>query len=215
MDKVRVAMVLITIAITVGPILGIVLVYRDNLLGLVIPPELNQLISGASPGNSGVTENPSQTNQTAEIEKFLKPFFPNGNIPQSINDIIPEEPEVHYNPTTGIFTASFQVKNPSIADMTIKSINGTVECDEHLFQIGPVSLKEPVTVKAGGTANAVITGQWTIDARIHLDTEHAGEQTTKCSLIGAVISFTAFGMSGTLPVPDTISLGEVPLTGGT
>lgn len=215
MDKVRLGLVLVTIAITVGPILGIVLVYRDNLLGLVIPPELNQLINSASPGNSGVTENPSQTNQTAEIEKLLKPFFPNGDIPTSINDIIPSEPEVHYNPATGTFTASFQVKNPSIVDWKIKSINGTVMCDEHSFQIGPVSLKDPVTVKANGTATAIIVGQWTIDARIHLDTEHAGEQSTPCSLINAVISFTAFGMSGTLPVPDTISLGEVPLTGGT
>lgn len=215
MDKVRVALVLITIAITVGPILGIVLIYRDNLLGLVIPPELDQLINSASPGNSVVTGNQSQTNQTAAIEKFLKPFFPNGTFPQSISDIIPTEPEVTYNPTTGTFTASFQVKNPSIADWNIKSINGTVICDEHSFTIGPVSLKEPVIVKAGETAPVVIIGQWTIDARIHLDTAHAGEQSTRCTLINAVISGTAFGISGTLPSPDTISLGEVPLTGGT
>ena len=46
MDKVRLALVLITIAITVGPFLGVLIVYRNNLPGLIIPPQMNQLLNG-------------------------------------------------------------------------------------------------------------------------------------------------------------------------
>ena len=39
LDKVRLILTVITIAINVVPIAGILLVYQNNLLGLVVPPE--------------------------------------------------------------------------------------------------------------------------------------------------------------------------------
>ena len=76
MDKVRLALVLITIAITVGPFLGVLIVYRNNLPGLIIPPQMNQLLNGGLPGISDVTGNNSsqsgQTdNQTSGIISFI------------------------------------------------------------------------------------------------------------------------------------------------
>ena len=215
MDKVRIALVLITIAISVGPLLGLVLVYRDNPLGLVIPPEINQLMNGGSPSMSDVTENPGQSNQTGGIEDFLNSFFSNGTIPSDISDIISEQPETKYDPVTRTFTASFKVKNPLTSDITVNAINGTVECDEHLFPIGPITLQDSVIVKAGGNATATITGQWTREALAHLETAHPGKQSIGCNIVGSVISFTTFGISGSFPSPSPISLGEIPLTGGT
>ena len=46
MDKVRIALTVLSIAIIVGPIAGVVFIYRDNLLGLVVPPEVNGLVNG-------------------------------------------------------------------------------------------------------------------------------------------------------------------------
>ena len=39
MNKVKIALTILTIAITVGPLLGVVYIYRDNLVGLVLPPD--------------------------------------------------------------------------------------------------------------------------------------------------------------------------------
>ena len=46
MDKVKIALTLLSVAIVVGPIAGVLFVYRDNLLGLVVPPEVNNLMNG-------------------------------------------------------------------------------------------------------------------------------------------------------------------------
>ena len=43
MDKTRLLLTLISIAIVVVPIVGILLTYQNNLLGLVIPPQVSDL----------------------------------------------------------------------------------------------------------------------------------------------------------------------------
>jgi hypothetical protein len=45
LDKVRLILTVITIAINVIPIAGILIIYHNNLLGLVVPPEINNLIN--------------------------------------------------------------------------------------------------------------------------------------------------------------------------
>ncbi len=46
MDRVEVALTLLSIIIVVAPLSGIVYAYRDNLLGLVVPPEVRGLTRG-------------------------------------------------------------------------------------------------------------------------------------------------------------------------
>ena len=46
MDKVHLALTILSIAIIVGPIVGVVYAYRGNLAGLVLSPELKSLASG-------------------------------------------------------------------------------------------------------------------------------------------------------------------------
>ena len=216
MEKVRIALVLITVAITVGPILGVVLYYRNNPLDMIIPPELSNGFGGFGGNSQNATQPGQNGSQTSDINDLIDSFLSgDGTIPSGINDIItPPGPEdIHYDPVTRTFTASFKINNTFPYDMTINSINGTVECDEHNFPIGPITLKNPVNVKAGASATATITGQWSEEAIKHLEKEHPGEQSIKCSLVGAVFSFTSFGISGTYPSPEPISLGEIPLTG--
>jgi hypothetical protein len=45
LDKVRLILTVITIAINVIPIAGILIVYQNNLLGLIVPPEINNIIN--------------------------------------------------------------------------------------------------------------------------------------------------------------------------
>ena len=56
MNKLKIALTLLTVAIMVGPFAYVAIAYRDNLIGLVLPPQFSNL--GQSLGqNSG--ENPS------------------------------------------------------------------------------------------------------------------------------------------------------------
>lgn len=80
MDRVRLLLSLVTIAIIVGPIAGILLTYQNNLLSLFIPAEVYKIVSG------DVTEIPleqpsfvgSQYNATSQTValtfNFTNPF---------------------------------------------------------------------------------------------------------------------------------------------
>ena len=46
MDKIRLLLTLITLAIAVGPLAGVLIVYQNNLLGLIVPPELIKIMNG-------------------------------------------------------------------------------------------------------------------------------------------------------------------------
>lgn len=183
MDKVRLALVLVTIAITVGPLLGIVLAYRDNLLGAVIPPESEQL------------------------RDIIENFFTNpGN---QGNSIFPEPPgpeDIQYDPTSRTFNLTTKLKNPLPFDVTLNSVSGTLQCDAHNFAMGEMFLKDPVNMKKGETVTATITGQYTEAASAHLATEHSGEQSLAASLVDSTIDVGGIVVQAS----ERISLGEIP-----
>ncbi len=51
MDRVKLALTILSIAIVIGPLAGLAYVYRDNLLGLVVPPQVKSLVNGDSSGS--------------------------------------------------------------------------------------------------------------------------------------------------------------------
>jgi hypothetical protein len=81
LDKIRLILTVITIAINVVPVAGILLVYQDNLLGLVVPSGINKIANGGF-----ITEKPlepptfvgSQYNVTSKTVtltfQFTNPF---------------------------------------------------------------------------------------------------------------------------------------------
>jgi len=180
MDKVRLALVLLTVAITVGPILGIVLAYRDNLIGLIVPSEMNQMMNGLENINPQNIMQPQQAGP----------------------------PDVQYDASSRTFTAAFPMKNPFPFDTTIDSMSGPIECDEHSFSLGTMSLKSPVNMKAGETATVTVRGTWTDAAVNHFETAHQGERTVKVSLAGVTIKAGSL----TVKYSEPISIGEIPLT---
>ena len=48
MEKVKIALTLLSIAIVVGPLAGMAFIFRDNLAGLVFLPEINSIVNGAN-----------------------------------------------------------------------------------------------------------------------------------------------------------------------
>jgi hypothetical protein len=174
------ALTLLTLAITIGPILGTLLVYSSDLAGLVVPDKITQIMSGLGDIN-----------------------------PENIIEQGPAgTPDVQYNTSSKTFTASFPFKNPFPFDTTIDSVSGPMECDEHHFALGSVSLKSPITMKAGGTATAIVQGTWTDEAVSHFQAAHQGEESIKISLSEATIKAGSMTMKYNQPM----SIGEIPLT---
>ena len=53
MDKVRLILTLVSIAIVVVPIVGVLLAYQGNLMGLFVPPEITQIADDFMDGGDG------------------------------------------------------------------------------------------------------------------------------------------------------------------
>jgi hypothetical protein len=148
MDKVKLLLTLVSIVIVAAPLLGVVLTYQDNLVGLFVPPEMaemaNSLMGGEGTEGSGL-EPPTMVGK----------------------------PE--YDPATRTFSVSFEFKNSFPLDITIKSLIGNIRCEEHRFHLGVASLSEPISIDAGETGTVTVLGTWTEEAITHFRNAHGDE----------------------------------------
>jgi len=160
---------------------GTLLAYQGNLLGLIVPPELNDLaddlMGGDGDGGSGL-EPPTMVG------------------------------EPQYDAATGTFSASFQFKNSFPLDITIKSLSGNVECVEHHFHLGTASLSEPVSIDAGETGTLTVVGSWTDDAISHFGAAHSDEELVDVVLADFAVDISGIqiqmdeGQMGQMQVPN-------------
>jgi hypothetical protein len=163
MDKVKLLLTFVTIAIVVVPLLGVLLAYQDNLVGLFVPPEMaevaDDLMDGESPDGSGL------------------------ELPTMVG-----EPE--YDPATRTFSVSFEFKNSFPLDITIKSLTGNIGCEEHRFHLGVASLSEPVSIDAGETGTLTVLGTWTDEAITHFKNAHGDEELVDAVLTDLVVDIS-------------------------
>jgi hypothetical protein len=165
MDKIKLILTLITIAITVVPIVGVLLTYQDNLVGLFVPPEINDIadkFSGGGGDNDGDSDAPQ-----------VKPVGP---------------PEI--DPVSGSIRQSIEFKNTFPLNITLKSMTGDVQCAEHGFDLGVASIEEPVSIPVGETRTVTLLINWTAGAEDHLKSLHATEENVEVALVNVGVDIS-------------------------
>lgn len=165
MNRVRLILTVITIVINAVPVAGVLLMYQNNLLGLVVPPEINTIV-----------------NDVVVPEEQLGGFLGNVTFVDS-----------HYDTASRTATLTFEVTNPLQFDMTVDSMSADVRCDEHDFPLGHAIINNPVAISASETAEIDVAGTWTQDALHHFLTAHAGAKNVDVEL--TEISVTVNGVS--------------------
>jgi len=174
MDKVRLILTLITIAIVVIPIAGMLLAYQNNLLGLIIPPEAEEIMDTlSSGGGSG--------------EPMIEPV----GTPQ-------------YDEASRTVTMSSQFTNTFPFDISINAMSGDVECVAHGTHLGVVTLDHKVSVAVGETKTITVLGVWTEEAISHMENTHAGEETIEANVIGCTVNVKGiiFQMDQRMEIPN-------------
>jgi len=154
MEKIKLVLTLITIAITVIPVVSLLLTYQDNLVGLFIPPEINEIVNKFSGGGDG-SDGPE-----------LQPIGP---------------PE--YDPLSRTIRQAIQFENTFPFDITLKSLSGDVHCVEHGFDLGVAALENSVSIPMEETKTVTLLIAWTEDAINHFGTAHEGEETVEVVLV--------------------------------
>ena len=177
MNKMRLILTLITVAIVVIPIVGVLLANQGNLMGLFIPPEVNEMAEDLMGG--GGPEAPA-----------LEPVG-----------------EPQYDEASRTVTLTFQFKNTFPFDITINSISGNVECAAHGFHLGIVTLDNPVSIDKAETKTITVLGTWTEEAISHFQSAHAGEETIDANLIGFTVDVKGiqFKMNQRMELPNPVA----------
>ncbi len=195
MDKVRLLLVLVTIGTAVGPLAGAMIIYRNNLAGLVVPPEIqngpfSNLVTGNAPNGS-----PGEGLNGA-----------NGSLGEgSLGP--PQYVSMQSDNVSRSYTMTFNFTNPLNFDLTLNSMSANVEDAQDGFPLGPVSLSSPVHLPAGETSLITVNGTWTEEAANHLATVHAGAKTFDVDLVGLHVDMGGVN----LQLSDRMTIPNVPI----
>jgi len=205
MQVLSVVLVLISIGCIVGPIGDVVLMYRNNLPGLVIPPQINNLMNGNKNNNQGNDNNNNINN------------YNNSNYNNSDNNnnnngnngfITPTFVSSQINNAAKTFTVTVNVTNSFGYDLTLNSMNATVESSTDNYQLGTITLTSPVTIIAGQIALVTVSGMWTQDAVNYVQNNFSGATSINVNLADISIDVNGIVVQQTQPV----NVGNVPLT---
>jgi len=146
MEKVKFALTILSIAIIVVPLVVEVYAYINNPLSLVIPPQIQNLLSGQNHSNSGSNgiQLPNNSQSSSKSQSL-----PNFQTPQ-----LAGPPQ--YNSATGAFSVPFNVTNPLTSQLSIQNFSAEV-VGQNDVPLGNVSIT-PVNLAAGESTIITATG---------------------------------------------------------
>jgi hypothetical protein len=195
-------LLLISIGTIVGPIGAVAFVYRDNLVQLVVPPQISNLTGGINHimndsgnnnnNNNSDNGNNSNNNNSGGVGGFINPVF--------VSDQINNE--------TQTFTVTVNVTNNFGYDLTVNSINATVESSQDNYPLGAISLTAPVTILAGQTSEVTVSGFWTQDAENYVLNNYGNATSIDVNLVNTTIDVNGITIQSNQP----INVGNIPLT---
>jgi len=120
MEKVKIALIILSIAIVIGPLAGMALIYRDNLAGMVLPPEISNMANGQI-GN-------------VTASNFVAPT-------------LASEPQ--YNPNTGALSVSLSFTNPLSNQISVEQFSADIKSKDNNIPLGNISLADPINIAPG------------------------------------------------------------------
>jgi len=194
MHALSVVLLLISIGTIVGPIGAVAIMYRDNLVQLVVPPQISNLING----NNNVMQDNGNNNNNND----------NGNNNSGGGGLInPVFVGAQINSEARTFTVTVNVTNSFSYDLTLNSINATVESSQDNYQLGTISLTTPVTILAGQTSAVTVSGAWTQDAENYVLNNYGGATSIDVNLVNTTVDVNGIVIQETQP----INIGNIPL----
>jgi hypothetical protein len=213
MNLVRLALGVLSVVLFVGPLAGVVFVYRDNLVGLVVPVELKGLVgSGSSLGLSDLG-NGSLVNGSSVVVNMSNASSVNGSsVSVNVGGLSDKPFEASnittvYDPVSRTVQFSFNFTNPLSIGLSLDSFTADVSCSAHGFGLGSAVLVNPVFLAPNASVPVLVVATWTDGAVAHFGSSHAGEES-----IGVDLSNVNVDLGGiSLSLPQKISIPNVPL----
>ncbi len=178
MEKIKIVLTILSIVIVVGPLAGVALLYRDNLSGLVFPPEVSNLENGQI-GNVTVSD-------------FVAPA-------------IAGEPQ--YDPDTGALNVSLSFTNPLNNEISVDQFKADIKSKDQNIELGNVELAKPISIAPGENGIVDVIGNLSPELIKQIQTQYQdnGKVNIVFENIDAVVAGVSFHLdsfdAGSIQLP--------------
>jgi hypothetical protein len=190
MKKLKIILILLTIAITLTPIALEVLLYQDNLLDLIIPPQITNLVNSSSNSNE----------KSIDGNSLLNPQF---ELPQPVG-------EPQYNPETKTISYTFNFTNPLQTPIELDKLQaGMVSHNDGIF-LGNVTINKPLRLDPGQTVDITALGILSDDAINYLKSQSATQNSINLDFVNLNVDLSGIQLQldkqniGNIPIPPQI-----------
>jgi hypothetical protein len=196
MQIIGIVLLLISVGLVAGPVGAVVYIYRDDLTGLVVPPE----IKGALNGDNSFLLNDNIANggdANSILNGFVTPTFVSANIDQATNT----------------FNVKVNVTNPLNYELTLNTFSTEVQTPGGQ-QIAAVDIGNPLTIPSGESIIVQVDGAWTQVGENYI-IAHAGDSSITIALVNIVVDVNGIRVERNEPLTVTvpISLNGVTISG--
>lgn len=202
MKKLKIFLTLLSVLIIVLPIAFEVVLYRDNLLGLIVPPEMINLVNGDSRNGDGgnlpsISDNGgSLISGNSDISSLLSSGF---ELPQLVG-------EPQYNQDTNTLSFTFNFTTPLETSIAVDKLEaGIVSHDGGVF-LGNVSLAKPLRLEPGQTIDITVLDALSPEALNYFKTNVIGQNSTNVDFVNLNVDVAGI----TLHV-DRQNIGDIPI----
>jgi hypothetical protein len=207
MNKLKIFLMLLSVVIIVVPIAFEVILYRDNLQGLIIPPEITNIANG---NNSSNDSNPiSPISNDSNISNLVNSGF---QLPQPVG-------EPQYNPETKTLTFTFNYTNPLQTPLAVDNLQATIVSHDDGAFLGNVSLDKPLNLQPGQNMNITAHDVLSDEAINYFRTNFTNQNSTNVDFVN--LNVTVGGITvkvdrqniGDISIPPQYlqNIGDIPI----
>jgi hypothetical protein len=191
MKKLKLILLFLTIAITITPIVIEVLLYRDNLLDLIIPPEIANIVNNQSSNSNEMGINGNN---------LLNPEF---ELPKPVGD-------PQYNPETKTVSYTFNFTNPLQTPLEIDELQAGLVSHNDGFFLGNITINKPLKLDPGQTVDITALGILSDDAINYLKSQSATQNSINLDFVNLNVDLSGIQLQldkqniGNIPIPPQI-----------
>jgi hypothetical protein len=195
MQVVGVLLVILSVSLVAAPVGAVVILYRDDLTGLVVPPEIKGVLNGDGSfilndevkAIDGYSDDPNQI-----LNNLVTPTFVDAQVDES----------------SKTFTVRVNVTNPLNYDLTLNELSTDVQSIQGQT-LAYVNVEHPYTITSGQSTIIEVRGSWT-QAGDSFITDHWSDQSITIALANIVVDVNGVKVERSEPL--TVSL-PVTLSG--
>jgi hypothetical protein len=147
MNKLKIALTLLTVAIIVGPFAYVLIAYSNNLPGLILPPQFSNLIQN-------INQNPGQNtgqNPSSPSSNPINLTGSNFQVPQIVGT-------PQYNPATGDFNVAINATNPLPNEISVEQLSVEIQSKDNSGLLGNISIPQQINIQPGKSSIINVEG---------------------------------------------------------